>query len=67
MITTMIPPDGEEMAEAVLILSTHMRLTPLKTLELLMGDGYFDEFDVGQIAPHLKLTFGEVRHLVENL
>ena len=67
MITTISQPDGEELAEAILILSSHLRYTPLKTLETLFGDEYLDEQDINQIAPHLKLSFGEVRHLVENI
>ena len=64
---TISQPDGEELAEAILILSSHLRYTPLKTLETLFGDEYLDEQDINQIAPHLKLSFGEVRHLVENI
>lgn len=67
MITTIMQPDGEELAEAILTLSHHIGYSPLKLMEVMFRDEYLDGADITRVAPHLGLPYGQVRHIVEDI
>lgn len=67
MITTISQPDGEELSEAVFILSAHMSYTPLKLLEELVISEYFSVEDVARVSPYLGIPYGQIRHIIENI
>ncbi len=67
MITTISPPDPEELSEAVCILAAHMKYTPLKLLEELFLSEYLNEEDVAKVALYLGLPYEQIRRIIEDI
>tara|TARA_R110000744_G_scaffold202850_2_gene321747 strand:- start:383 stop:610 length:228 start_codon:yes stop_codon:yes gene_type:complete len=59
--------DGEELADAIHTLALHTGNTPFRLLLLMIQDGYLDTSDVAEMAPHLGLPYGQIKHIVEDI
>tara|TARA_R110000824_G_scaffold250161_1_gene438961 strand:+ start:289 stop:516 length:228 start_codon:yes stop_codon:yes gene_type:complete len=59
--------DGEELADSIHTLSLHTGNTPFRLLLLMIQDGYLDTSDVAEMAPHLGLPYGQIKHIVEDI